>query len=135
MIIGAQHNQSEIEDKGNLKLFNFSGESSLVGLDELVDWLDLFQSLKKYNLGRFGYNVLIDEWDMGASSVYPDIVFANEPSISFGKGEYQGYQITEDEIEKEIIFKMPPKRKYTVELELKSIRKATPNFVEEDFRR
>jgi len=38
-------------------------------------------------------------------------------------------------IEKEIIFKMPPKRKYTVELELKSIKKATPNFVEEDFRR
>ena len=51
-----------------------------------------------------------------------------------GKRGYRRYQITEDDIEKEIIFKMPPKRKYTVELELKSIRKATPNFVEEDFR-
>ena len=134
MVIEVEHNKSEIEDNENIKLFDFSMESSSREFEEPVNWIDFHRSLRNYNLGRIGYNISIDELDMGASSVYSEIIFINEPSISFEEIKYKKYQITQDDIEKDIIFRMPPKRKYTKEFELKSVKKATPNFIEEDFK-
>lgn len=38
----------------------------------------------------------------------------------------------EEILEYDIIVKMPPKEKYTIELEIKSIKKAEPKIVEEE---
>jgi len=40
--------------------------------------------------------------------------------------------LTSDDVEHDIVLRMPPKRRYTVKLKITSIRKATPRFIEPD---
>ncbi len=40
--------------------------------------------------------------------------------------------LTSDDVEHDIILRMPPKRRYTIKLKITAIRKATPRFIEPD---
>lgn len=43
------------------------------------------------------------------------------------------YMTIEDSIEHDIFVRIPPKKRYIVEVDIKRIRKAEPNIVEPDF--
>lgn len=88
-------------------------------------WFYFFQELLR--IRPFLSNLIQTYSEIDSSSVHPYV----EPMIRTYLIEEPGEEfLLEDLLDYDLVFKMPPKRKYSIELEVKSIKKAEPKFVE-----
>jgi hypothetical protein len=70
---------------------------------------------------------LLPSFEIDLSSVHP--LFESGTRTSLIKEFYEEI-LPEETLEYDIIVRMPPRKRYTIELEVKSIKKAEPRIVE-----
>jgi len=104
-----------------------SSKREEAGISETQGWWFFLLYLKKC----FFWPSLIQSYsEIDLSSVHPHFEPMTRTSLNEEPDEKF---LLEDLLDYDIIFRMPPKRKYTIELEVKSIKKAKPKFVEPEW--
>jgi len=110
-------------------LFSFTGGSRKeeTDINEILDWL--FFDLTRQELFKksFFYRNLPASFEVDLSSVYPYFEPMTRTSLI---EEFYEEILPEEILEYDIVVCMPPRKSYTIELEVKSIRKAEPKIVE-----
>lgn len=109
--------------------YGFSESSGVKGIDisEIMDKLFPVLVGQKLMKEPFFYQNLLSFLETDLSSIYTHFEVKTETSLK----EETIEEITPEEMmEYDVVVRMPPKRRYTVELEVKSIRKAEPRIVE-----
>lgn len=110
--------------------FTGSSRREETDISEILD--RLFFVLTRQELFRqpFFYRSLLPSFEIDLSSVHP--LF--EPLTRTSSIEEFYEEILPEEIlEYDVVVRMPPRKKYTIELEVKSIRKAEPRVVEPEW--
>ena len=93
--------------------------SKLEEKDVVLEW----KFLAAYLLYR---HLLRTVFEIDLSTVYPH--FRPKAGVTFVE-EFYEEPIPEEMLEYDIVVKMPPKEKHTIELEIKSIKKAEPKVI------
>ncbi len=96
--------------------------------------IDINEFIVPCGYGEVPYIILLDEWDMGASSISPNIQFVEESTTFQQVKEMANYQITEVDMEKDFIIKMEPLERKRIKVKIKKIREADLLLVEDDFK-
>lgn len=91
--------------------------------EETTIILGIQESLGAYLLSR---DLLRALFEIDLSSVYPH--FEPKSGISLIE-EFYEKPVPEEMLEYDIIVRIPPKKRYTIELEIKSIKRAKPKIV------
>lgn len=103
--------------------------SSMERIDrsEILDSLIFSRLTQKLPKHRFQHLILPSLLEIECSSVQPSLVLKSENS-SIGKTfEEQNF---EEILEYDVIVRIPPRKRYTIDLHIKEIRKAEPIIVE-----
>lgn len=77
-----------------------------------------------------GYQSLRSSFEIDLSSVHPCFVPKTRTSLI---EEFYEEILPEETLEYDIIVKMPPRKRYSIELEVKGIKKAEPRIVEPEW--
>ncbi len=96
-------------------------------ISEMLDW-PFFVSIRQ-ELPRqpFFYRSLLPSFEIDLSSVHPYFEPMSETYVTEVLSEED---IINEMLEHDFVVRMPPRRRYAIELEVKSIKKAEPRFVE-----
>jgi hypothetical protein len=94
------------------------------------DWLTSASTRQASFKEPFYYRSLLSLFEIDSSSVCPDFVPMSETYMTEPLSEED---IINEMLEHDFIVRMPPRRRYTIELEIKSIKKAEPKIVEPEW--
>lgn len=107
--------------------FTWSSRREESDINEILDW-PFSVSLKQELLRQpFFYRSLLPSFEIDLSSVRPYFEPMNRTSLI---EEFYEEILPEETLEYNIIVWMQPRKRYTIELEVKSIKKAEPRVVE-----
>lgn len=112
--------------------YPFTGSSSREEMDlsEILDWF-LFVLMRGELLKKpIFYEGLLPSFEIDLSSVYSQFESKIETYVTELLSEED---IVSGMLKQDFIVRMPPRKRYTIELELKSIRKAKPRIVEPEW--
>ena len=96
-------------------------------ITEILDWQLSVLMSQKLPKNPFSYRSLLPSFEIDLSSVHPHFDPMSETYVTEVLSEED---IINGMLEHDFIVRMPPKRRYAIKLEVKSIKKAEPRFVE-----
>jgi len=96
-------------------------------ISEILDSLFSIWVRQKWLKGPFFYRNLFPLLEIDLSSVRPHFEIKSETSLM---GEAIEEVVPEEMLEYDIVVRIPPRRRYTIELKVKSIKRAEPRIVE-----
>ena len=99
-------------------------------MSEILDWQVFVLTRQGLLKNPFFYRGLPAPFEIDLSSVYPYFEPLTRTSLT---EEFYEEILPEEMLEYDIVVRMPPRRRYTIELEIKGIRKAEPKIVEPEW--
>ncbi len=112
--------------------YAFTGSSRREEMDinEILDWLCFVLIRQELLRQPLFYRSLLPSFEIDLSSVRPQL----EPMTmtSLIKESYEEI-LPEEMLEYDVVVRVPPRKKYTIELKVKSIKKAEPRIVEPEW--
>jgi hypothetical protein len=112
--------------------YALTGSSRREGTDmsDILDWIFFVLRRQELTRQRFFYQSLPPSFEVDLSSVHPYFRPMTMPSLI---QEFYEETAPEETLEYDVVVQMPPRKRYTIELQVKSIRKAEAKIVEPEW--
>lgn len=110
--------------------FTGSSRREETDMNEVLDRLFFLLMRQELLEESFSYRGLLPAFEIDLSSVRPYFEPMNRSSLI---EEFCEEILPEETLEYDVIVQMPPRKRYTIELEVKSIKKAEPIIVEPEW--
>lgn len=107
--------------------FTGSSRREETDISEILDWFFFILMRQELLKKPFFYRSLLPSFEIDLSSVRP--YFEPRSETSLIEESYEEI-LPKEMLEYDVVVQMPPRRRYIIELEVKSIRKAEPKIVE-----
>jgi hypothetical protein len=111
-------------------VFTGSSRSEETDIGEILDWFFFILMRQELLKKPLFYRSLLPSFKIDLSSVYPLFEPMSETYVTEVLSEED---IISEVLEHDFVVRMPPRRRYAIELEVKSIKKASPRFVESEW--
>lgn len=107
--------------------FTASSRVEETDISEILDSTYFFQIRQKWLEGLLFYPSLFPQLEIDLSSVQPHFEIKSETSLI---RETTEEAVPEEMLEYDVVVRIPPRKRYTIELRIKTVRRGEPRIVE-----